>query len=524
MVGRIVYGVAVFGLLLALAGCGRGEAILQAAETGDAKTVERLLKKDPSLVHAKRFGPGWGPLELAARRGHSEVVALLLAASAPIEAGAISDAAVGGHIKIIEMFLARGVDINGPADLMGGAVTGGSTTLVHWLLAHGASVEGKPGSSMGPLENAASRGHKAVAEILLAHGARADAKNEAGRTPLLMAAFEGSTDIAELLIQHGAKVNDATTKGATPLMRAADSHAVGMVKLLLEHGADVNARDNDQDTALTYAVRRRLAGTAEEQAEIQQLGGMSAKKNGEEVWVTVIKRRRAAVVELLLAHGADVNARNNNQETASSLAMKQDCLSCEGVVTASGSAQSDAVRAVLNVVIYIVAAAIGLVLSCLSLVFALLSGPEFASLILGLLVAAHIGSCVYVRRKAMQGKGRRAAIVLVLPLPVVMSVLYVFSVGSQAISSLFERESSTFASACQTAGAKFYKSPALPVHSIAYDWQSRTAPIYNDYSLEFGGRVSPLARPDSRYPGTIMSSPLPIDEMEKSWRPCMWFD
>jgi len=266
MIRRIICGVAVFALLPVLAGCGRGHAILEAAEKGDTKTVERLLKKDPGLVNARRFGPGWSPLQLAAGRGHAEIVALLLEAGAPMEDGAIRDAAVGGHIKIIEMFLAKGVDINGPPDLMEGAVTGGSTAMVQWLLAHGASVQRKPGS-MGPLQNAAFRGHKAVAEILLAHGARADAKDEDGRTPLLSAAFGGNTDIAELLIQHGAKVNDATTKGVTPLMRAADSHAVGTVKLLLERGADVNARDDDQDTALTYAMRRRLSDTAEERAE-----------------------------------------------------------------------------------------------------------------------------------------------------------------------------------------------------------------------------------------------------------------
>ena len=331
MIRRIICGVAVFALLPVLAGCGRGHAILEAAEKGDTKTVERLLKKDPGLVNARRFGPGWSPLQLAAGRGHAEIVALLLEAGAPMEDGAIRDAAVGGHIKIIEMFLAKGVDINGPPDLMEGAVTGGSTAMVRWLLAHGASVQRKPGR-MGPLDNAAARGHKAVAEILLAHGAHADAKDEDGRTPLLYAAFEGSTEIAELLIQHGAKVNDATAKGVTPLMRAADSHSVGTVKLLLERGADVNARDNDQDTALIYAMKRRLSGTAEEQAEIQRLGGQSAKKNGEEVWVLVLKRRRAAVVELLLAHGADVNARNKDQETVSTLAMKKDCLSCEDVL------------------------------------------------------------------------------------------------------------------------------------------------------------------------------------------------
>jgi hypothetical protein len=156
----------------------------------------------------------------------------------------------------------------------------------------------------------------------------------------------------------------------------------------------------------------------------------------------------------------------------------------------------------VNIVIYIVAAAIGLLLSFMGIVFAVLSGPQFAFLIGGLLVAAHIGSFFYVRRKAMQGKGRQAAIVLALPLPLVMSVLYIFTVGTDAISSFFERESS-FTSACRTAGAKFYKLPTLPVHSIAYDWQSGAAPTYNDYSLEFGGRVSSLSRPDSRLPSTI---------------------
>jgi ankyrin repeat protein len=320
-----------FAFLPVLAGCGRGHAILEAAEKGDTKTVERLLKKDPSLVNAQRFGPGWSPLKLAVGGGHTRVVALLLEAGAPLEDGTIRDAAAGGHIDIVELFLAKGVDINGPADLMEGAVSGGKTVMVEWLLAQGASVQRKQGTT-GPLQNAAYGGHKAIADILLAHGVRADEKDEKGGTPLSAAAFSGSTDVAELLIQHGAKVNVATTRGVTPLMRAADSHAVGMVKLLLERGADANARDNDQDTALTYAIRRRLSGIAEERAEIERLGGQSARKNGEEVWVMVLKRRRAAVVELLLAHGADVNALNQNQETVSTLAMKKDCLSCEDVV------------------------------------------------------------------------------------------------------------------------------------------------------------------------------------------------
>lgn len=99
----------------------------------------------------------------------------------------------------------------------------------------------------------------------------------------------------------------------------------------------------------------------------------------------------------------------------------------------------------MNIVIYIVAAAIGLLLSSVGIVFALLGGLQFAYLIGGLLVAAHLGSFFYVRRKAIQGKGRQAAIVLVLPLPLVMGVLYIFEVGKYAIS-FPERESPTFTS------------------------------------------------------------------------------
>jgi glucose dehydrogenase len=90
----------------------------------------------------------------------------------------------------------------------------------------------------------------------------------------------------------------------------------------------------------------------------------------------------------------------------------------------------------LNIVIYIVAAAIGLLLSCVGIVFALLGGGQFAYVIGGLLVVAHIASFLYVRRKAIQGQGHPTAIVLVLPMPLVMGLLYIFEVGKYAISVL----------------------------------------------------------------------------------------
>jgi len=70
----------------------------------------------------------------------------------------------------------------------------------------------------------------------------------------------------------------------------------------------------------------------------------------------------------------------------------------------------------VNIIIYIVAGAIGLYLSLLGVFFALIASPLFAFILGALLLAAHIASILYVRKKAMEGKGRLAALALVSPM------------------------------------------------------------------------------------------------------------
>ena len=148
----------------------------------------------------------------------------------------------------------------------------------------------------------------------------------------------------------------------------------------------------------------------------------------------------------------------------------------------------------MNTIIYIVAAAIGLYLSLVGFIFSLLHGLVFAITVGALLVAAHIGAFLYVRKKALEGKGRLAALALVLPMIVVGGGAMIIGMGINAASTLFiflKPDSPAFTSECRTAGARFYKLPTSPVHSIAYDWTSRKAPLYNEFRVIFGSRVSP---------------------------------
>ena len=150
----------------------------------------------------------------------------------------------------------------------------------------------------------------------------------------------------------------------------------------------------------------------------------------------------------------------------------------------------------MNIIIYIVAAAIGLYLSLLGFVFSLLHGPLFAFIVGALLVAAHIGSFLYVRKKAMEGKGRLAALALVSPMFVVGGGALVIGWGIQAVS-FFEPDSPAFKSECRTAGAQFYKLPTSPVHSIAYDWDGYYAPRFiTHFALGFGGHANSMGFSD----------------------------
>ena len=118
-----------------------------------------------------------------------------------------------------------------------------------------------------------------LVSILLAHGAD---PNGSLRTPLL-ARYHNTGDG-----QLGA--------GATPLMRAAKSVDVSAMRVLLDHGADPTLKNRTGTTALMFAA------------------GSARGKPDQDV---------ADAITLCLDRGGDVNAVNDNGQTALHLAVEQ---------------------------------------------------------------------------------------------------------------------------------------------------------------------------------------------------------
>ncbi|MBN3896996.1 MAG: ankyrin repeat domain-containing protein [Nostoc sp.] len=205
--------------------------------------------------------------------------------------------------------------------------------------------EGKPCSA---LLIAAYRGHKDIVELLVAAGASVDVVDGSGETPLHKASSEGHRDVVELLITNGAQIDAETKDGCTSLYLAAwnqhreiaqfllDCGAVmqpeiavmlgdiELVKHYLDSGLDVNSflvkGLNKEESWLIAAIMGRNKNLI----ELLLNCGANVNEKMKSKNVSPLHRASATgcldICELLIDHGADVNALGEHGKTPLHLA------------------------------------------------------------------------------------------------------------------------------------------------------------------------------------------------------------
>lgn len=285
-------------------------------------------------------------LMTASRAGSLEAVEALLAAGADVGASerngqtALMWASAEGHAPVVEALIRGGADFRRTLDsgfnAMFFAVREGSIDVVRALMRAGVDVNEalhrrtRPkyqhaDSGMSPLLLAIENGHFELGVALLEAGA--DPNDErTGFTPLHTITWvrkpkvsdygsdpapEGSGNLSSLqfvrtLVAMGADVNarlkagksqapKVNTQGATPFLFAADKADLPLMKVLLDLGADPFLPNVEDTTPLHVAAG---LGTA---APLEEAG------TEEEAY---------EVTEFLLGLGADINAIDDNGETA----------------------------------------------------------------------------------------------------------------------------------------------------------------------------------------------------------------
>lgn len=176
----------------------------------------------------------------------------------------------------------------------------------------------------------------AIVQYLLAHGAEVNAVDALGETALMDAANPGDNDTLEagdasligLLLDRGAHLEaHDTLQGYTALMHAVQAAVYhgrkDNLKLLAARGANVNARTNNWETPLMLAIQdvSTVRLLLDRGAEVRTIN-----KQGWTVLMFAVQENNMESVRLLLAHGADVNHKAVDGQTALKLAKGKKAL------------------------------------------------------------------------------------------------------------------------------------------------------------------------------------------------------
>lgn len=191
------------------------------------------------------------------------------------------------------------------ADTIDEALEDGDLESIRLLL--GAVRKFDATQALDALARRSSDGHVAIAELLLTRGANPKWADKDNYTLLNSAVTHDRLELAKWLVAHGASMLQNPKGGRadlTPLAQACNYASVAMVDFVLEQGVDV--RGEDATKALLWAIEKKRrpkavrlikAGVDPNRAARDATPLQLAAETGQH-----------AVVEALLAHGADANA------------------------------------------------------------------------------------------------------------------------------------------------------------------------------------------------------------------------
>jgi len=232
----------------------------------------------------------------AARWGHVEMVELLLAEGLDINSGdtdgssALIAAAYHGHQSVVELLLEHGTEhrleeLNSsgeaPVILLGASNSKRLTTVLDMNALNGNGDTALHLALVNPTRNKS----KMIARLLIENGADCEVQNQAGYTPLLYAVANGNEEVTELLLEKRVNINIKSHLGSYAVQYAVRYGHERVLKLLLGRGADLHTHND----------------------------------NGEGLVALAAKSGRENILKLLLDHGADINARDTKYNNYSAL-------------------------------------------------------------------------------------------------------------------------------------------------------------------------------------------------------------
>jgi ankyrin repeat protein len=181
------------------------------------------------------------------------------------------------------------------------------------LLSHGADVDLRNSFGESGLILASSRGFGGVVAALLRWNAGLEFRDESGSTALVNACGGGHDAVAEALLNAGADAAATTRVGATGLIKASERGRVACVELLLKWKQPGESTDSSGGSGGGGGGGSGGSGVAAVDVNAQTTNGNAALHMAS-------LGGHLTVVEVLLAHGAEVDIRGSGGATGLMLA------------------------------------------------------------------------------------------------------------------------------------------------------------------------------------------------------------
>lgn len=235
--------------------------IIRAADRNNTPALEAILKLNNVKVdHCNDVGSA---LTYAARKGHTEVVKMLLQAGAlpnkvsdSLGKTALMLALEGGHEETAKLLrLAGGSEETPPSELQK-LVSMGAERLKIYLKD---DVNRKDEYGRSAAHYWAHSPNTEVEALLKSLNANLDLEDKFKRTPLHYAAMEGHTEAIDFLLEQGVNVNHPDKLKYSPLIWTAQYDRSEAAMKLLDKGADLNQTDKFGWTALEKAAESNSA-------------------------------------------------------------------------------------------------------------------------------------------------------------------------------------------------------------------------------------------------------------------------
>lgn len=333
-----------------------GSALMFAAGSGKVECVESLVKEGADvhmLVQAQaeylqslaeqvaageeveEHVDGINSLMIAAAAGHLDVVQALLEHGADVnvkdeeDKTALAAAVKANHGEIASLLIENGGDPNEPYideegishNLLMDSIIVENSDFAKLLISKGADVTHFDDTGVSTVLQASHRGMTEVVEMLLStpsdNKADLNAANEDGISPIIAAASEGHEEIVELLLKAGASADSKDKDETTALMAGAVRGHTNIVMALLKAGASIDSQNVDGHSALMFSYNGLAqVRTLWDRYQAYLVESSEPEDESNSQIISDALKNHTAVVELLVASGADAALKDNEGHTA----------------------------------------------------------------------------------------------------------------------------------------------------------------------------------------------------------------